>query len=172
MIRATGVAGDRCRGMGLVMVKIKLINDNDNLEVERGLRPPEMVRAIEIEALADTGAVELALPEDVVEALGLAIRRHRRMTVADGRKVDLPVAGMVTVELLGRDMTGEALVLPKGSRALLGAVQLELMDLVIVPRTGEIITNPEHPDGPELPLYRLTGCRVEHPYVESSARSS
>jgi len=36
-------------------------------------------------------------------------------------------------------------------------VQLEMMDLVVVPGTGEVITNPEHPDGPTLPLYKLAG---------------
>ena len=137
------------------MLKIKLINYEDVRDVERGLVAAEAVRAVEIDALADTGAIELAIPEEVVEALGLPIIRHRRLTVADGRKVVLPMAGIVVVEVLGRDVTGEAIVLPRGSRALLGAVQLELMDLVVVPRTGEVITNPEHPDGPELPLYGL-----------------
>ena len=69
----------------------------------------------------------------------------------------MPIAGMVAVEVLGRQVTGEAIVLPRGSRALLGAVQLEMMDLVVVPTTGEVITNPEHPDGLELPLYGLAG---------------
>lgn len=143
--------------MGLVMVTIKLINFEDVRDVERGLISEGAVRTLEIEALADTGAIELAIPEDTVEALGLPIIRHRRLTVADGRKVVLPIAGMVTVEVLGRGVTSEAIVLPKGSRALLGAVQLEMLDLVVVPRTGEVITNPAHPDGPELPLLRVAG---------------
>jgi hypothetical protein len=31
-------------------------------------------------------------------------------------------------------------------------VQLEMMDLVVAPATGEVITNPAHPDGPILPM--------------------
>jgi clan AA aspartic protease len=139
------------------MVKIKITNFEDERDVEHGVLLEGAVRAVEIEALADTGAVELAIPEEVVEALGLPIIRQSRYTVAEGRKVDLPIAGAVDVEVLGRRVTGEAIVLPRGSRALLGAVQLELMDLVVVPRTGEVITNPEHPDGPVLPLLDLTG---------------
>jgi len=27
-----------------------------------------------------------------------------------------------------------------------------MMDLVVVPATGEVITNPAHPDGPILPM--------------------
>jgi len=41
--------------------------------------------------------------------------------------------------------------------ALLGAVQLEMMDLVVVPKTGEVVTNPANPDGPLLPFSKLAG---------------
>jgi clan AA aspartic protease len=143
--------------MGLVMVKVKLINFEDIRDLERGLIGGGVVRTLEIVALADTGAINLAIPWDVVRALGLPIIRHDVLTVADGRKIQLPIAGAVAVEMFGRRVTGEAIVLPEGSRALLGAVQLEMMDLVVVPSTGEVITNPEHPDGPVLPLLRLAG---------------
>jgi clan AA aspartic protease len=143
--------------MGLVMVKVILVNFQDFLGAEAGSVAAQAVRTVEIVALADTGAISLALPEEVVEALGLPIIRHDPLTVADGRKVVLLIAGMVAVEVLGRRVTGEAIVLPRGSRALLGVVQLEMMDLVVVPGTGEVITNPEHPDGKVLPLYRLAG---------------
>jgi clan AA aspartic protease len=143
--------------MGLVMVKVKLINFEDVRDAERGEAAVDRIRAVEIEALADTGAINLAIPEDVVAFLGLPIIRHDRLTVADGRKVLLPIAGMVAIEVLGRRVTGEAIVVPRGSRALLGAVQLEMMDLVVVPGSGEVITNPANPDGPVLPLLRLAG---------------
>jgi clan AA aspartic protease len=151
------VGTDRCRRMGLVMVKIKLINFEDVRDVERGLIREDAVRSLEVEALADTGAINLAIPEGVARALGLPIIRRDRLTVADGRKVELPIAGAVAVEIFGRRVTGEAIVLPEGSRTLLGAVQLEMMDLVVVPSSGEVITNPAHPDGKVLPLLRLAG---------------
>lgn len=133
------------------MVKVKLLNFEDVLGVERGT-VSQVVRTVEIEALADTGAINLALPEDVVAALGAPIIRRDRLTLADGRITEFPVAGMLAVEVLGRRVTAEAIVLPLRSRALLGAVQLEMMDLVVVPGSGEVITNPAHPDGPVLPL--------------------
>jgi len=147
----------RLSPMGLVMAKITLINFQDILAAEAGSIAKEAVRMTEVEALADTGAIELALPEEVVDALGLPIIRRDRWKVADGRSVELPVAGTVAVEMFGRRVTVETIVLPRGSRALLGAVPLELMDLVVVPRTGEVITNPEHPDGKVLPLYAIAG---------------
>ena len=52
------------------------------------------------------------------------------------------------VGMFGRDMFGESLVLPRGATPLLGVVQLEMLDLVVVPKTQEVIPNPAHPDGP------------------------
>jgi clan AA aspartic protease len=143
--------------MGLVMVKVTLYNFEDMLAARRGQLDEAAVRRVEIEALADTGAINLAIPEEAALALGAPIIRSDRLTVADGRAVQLPIVGMLSIEVLGRRVTGEAIVLPAGSRALLGAVQLEMMDLVVVPASGEVVTNPAHPDGPVLPLYRLTG---------------
>jgi predicted aspartyl protease len=88
----------------------------------------------------------------VAAKLGAPVIRKRRVRVADGGSIDADVVGPLQVEVLGRDVTAEALVLPAGSRPLLGAVQLELMDLVVVPRTGEVIPDPENPDGPVLPV--------------------
>jgi predicted aspartyl protease len=46
---------------------------------------PEVVCAIEAEALADTGAIAMAIPEDVAEQLGAPVVRRERVRVADGR---------------------------------------------------------------------------------------
>jgi hypothetical protein len=67
----------------------------------------------------------------------------------------VPIVGGLRVEILGRVMTTDALVLPRGTRPLLGAIQLEFLDLVVVPKTGEVITNPAHPEGATLPLYAV-----------------
>jgi clan AA aspartic protease len=139
--------------MGLVMAKIKLTNIRDIMRSEEGIITPAGVRTLEIDALADTGAIALAIPEEVAEALGVPIIGHDRVRVADGRSLDVAIVGELRVEILGRLMTTDALVLPRGTRPLLGAVQLEMLDLVVVPKTGEVITNPAHPDGPTLPLY-------------------
>jgi clan AA aspartic protease len=138
--------------MGLVMTKIKLTNQVDLLAARTGSLPFGAVRSVEVEALADTGAIELCIPEEIAELLGVPILRHRRVTVADGRKLEVALVGPLEVEVLGRDTSGEAIVLPRGTRPLLGALQMEQLDLVVVPRTGEVIGNPEHPDGPLIPI--------------------
>jgi clan AA aspartic protease len=138
--------------MGLVMVKVKLTNLRDQQDAAAGLIPKETVRAVEIEALADTGAIGLAIPEDVAERLGAAVLRRRSVRVADGRMLEVTSVGGLEIVVLGREMLGEALVLPRGTTPLLGAIQLEYLDLVVVPASGEVIANPAHPDGPILPL--------------------
>jgi clan AA aspartic protease len=138
--------------MGLVMTTIKLTNQHDLFAARAGTLPFAAVRSVEVEALADTGAIELCIPEEIAELLGLPVTRHRRVTVADGRKLEVALVGPLEVEVIGRDTAAEAIVLPRGTRPLLGALQMEQLDLVIVPRTGEVIGNPEHPDGPLIPI--------------------
>ena len=134
------------------MTKIKLTNSIDLVHAANGTLAPEAVRSVEIEALADSGATELCIPEEIAELLDLPIKRRRSVTVADGRRLEVTVVGPVEIELLGRGTSGDAIVLPRGTRPLLGALQMEQLDLVVVPRTGEVIGNPEHPDGPLIPI--------------------
>jgi clan AA aspartic protease len=138
--------------MGLVMTKIKLTNSFDLVLAANGTLAPEAVRSVEIEMLADTGAIELCIPEEIAEVLDLPIKRRRSVTVADGRKLEVTVVGPLEIEVIGRATTGDAIVLPRGTRPLLGALQMEQLDLVVAPRTGEAIGNPEHPDGPLIPI--------------------
>ena len=134
------------------MIKVKISNLVDIQNADAGLISRDRVRSVEIEALADTGAIAMAIPEDTAAMLGGRIGRRDSVRVADGRAVPVDYMGGLWIEVLGRGMTGDAIVLPRGTTPLLGAVQLEMMDLVVVPATGEVITNPAHPDGPILPM--------------------
>jgi clan AA aspartic protease len=138
--------------MGLVMTKVRIVNFADMQNANAGLISHDSVRAVEIEALPDTGAIAMAIPEDVAEKLGAPVVRQQPVRVADGRSLVVPCVAGLWIEVLGRSVTGEAYVLPKGTTPLLGAVQLEIMDLVVVPSSGEVIPNPAHPDGPILPM--------------------
>ena len=138
--------------MGLVMTKVKITNMVDRQNAADGLIQADRVRGIEIEALADTGAIGMAIPEDLAEKLGASVVREATVRVADGRRLQVDYVGPLWIEVLGRSMIGEAVVLPRGTTPLLGAVQLEMMDLVVVPSSGEVITNPANPDGPVLPI--------------------
>jgi len=136
------------------MIKVTLSNQRDLEDAAAGRIPLHAVRTVEFDALADTGAIGLAIPEELAERLGAPLLRKRSVRVADGRTITVGAVGALHIAVLDRDMLGEAIVLPRGATPLLGAIQLEYLDLVVVPSTGEVIPNPAHPDGPILPLLR------------------
>jgi predicted aspartyl protease len=107
--------------MGLVMTKIKLTNHDDLTEVAKGRLAPEAVRSVEVQALADTGAVELCIPEEIAELLGVPVTRHRSFTTADGRRIQATIVGPVEVEVIGRGTLTEAIVLPPVTPLLLAS---------------------------------------------------
>jgi clan AA aspartic protease len=94
-----------------VMAHIKLTNHTDKQNAAQGVLRPEDVRTVEIEALVDTGgATMLVLPADVVARLGLPHGGTRRVRYADGKAHEVPWVGGVRIEILGREMTCDALV--------------------------------------------------------------
>jgi len=121
--------------MGMVHVNVRLSNP----------RKAEM-QPVDVEALVDTGAITLCIPQYVRIQLDLDELERREVTVEDGRKEAVPYVGPVKVTCLGRSSYTGALVL--GDRTLLGAVPMEDMDLVISPAKREVTVNPESPNIP------------------------
>ncbi len=121
--------------MGMVHVNVRLSNP----------RTTEM-QPVDVEALVDTGAITLCIPQHVRIQLDLAELERREVTVANGTKEVVPYVGPVKVTCLGRGCYTGALVL--GDRTLLGAVPMEDMDLVISPAKREVTVNPESPNIP------------------------
>jgi clan AA aspartic protease len=142
--------------MGKTMIKIRLTNSTDFNLRDAGVLAPEQVRTLELEALVDTGATTLAIPQDAADALGLVEKRKRRVRLADGTIAEFPVVLDLIVEILGRDTVCEAFVLPAGTTALLGQIPLEALDLVVDPSSREVRVNPASPDAPVLDLLRAS----------------
>jgi clan AA aspartic protease len=138
--------------MGKVMAKVRLSNVLDEGNARQGLIPNHAVRGLEIEALVDTGATMLALPEDVVALLGLTETERRKVKLADGSVREVGQVSDLRVEILGRRMTSDALVMPAGSPPLIGQVQLEVLDLVVDAKSRDVMVNPASPDMPTLDL--------------------
>ena len=141
--------------MGRVMATIKLTNNTDLANASRGLLDPAAVRSEEIEGLVDTGATMLVLPADVVERLGFAIEGHRAVKYANGQVAKVPRATGVRIEILGRDMTCDALVEAAGTTALIGQIPLEGLDLVVDPKSRDVTVNPASPDSPLMDLLAI-----------------
>lgn len=109
----------------------------------RNPRLPEL-DAVTVNALADSGAVHLCIPEHVRIQLKLEAVDSKEVTLADGTKTVVPYVGPVEVRFKNRVGFAGALVM--GDQVLLGAIPMEDMDLVIVPRTRTIDVNPESPN--------------------------
>ncbi|MGQ0547443.1 MAG: clan AA aspartic protease [Betaproteobacteria bacterium] len=109
----------------------------------RNPRLPEL-GAVEVEALADTGAVHLCIPEHIRVRLQLAAIADKEVTLADGSTRLVPYVGPIEIRFKNRVGFAGALVI--GDQVLMGAIPMEDMDLVVVPRTRSLDVNPRSPD--------------------------
>ena len=119
--------------MGLTGAKIRLRNP----------RLPDL-EPVEIDALADTGSMHLCIPVSLQRRLQLEESEKKTVTLADGSPVRVPYVG--PIELRFGNRTGFTGALVMGEQPLLGAIPMEDMDLVVVPRTRQVIVNPASPD--------------------------
>jgi len=138
--------------MGEVRVDLELENYDDRVVATRGLLPQDSVRTARVNALVDSGARMLVLPEEIVEALGLNYQGTVQVTYADERKEQRPVAGVVTVRVCNRRAEVSVIVGPRGSETLLGQIPLEVMDLVIDCANERLVPNPASPDMPGMKI--------------------
>jgi clan AA aspartic protease len=99
---------------------------------------------VEVVALADSGALHLCIPDHVQIQLRLEAIDQKEVTLADGSRKLVPYVG--PVELRCKNRVGFAGALVMGDQVLLGAIPLEDMDLVIIPKTRTLDVNPESPN--------------------------
>jgi clan AA aspartic protease len=119
--------------MGLVFAKLVLKNP----------RLPRL-KAVEVNALADSGAVHLCIPEQVRAKLRLEAIDEKVVTLADGSQKSVPYVG--PIELRFKNRVGFTGALVMGDQVLVGAIPMEDMDLVVIPRTRTLDVNPKSPD--------------------------
>lgn len=104
---------------------------NGNLQ----LKNPRIadLAAVEVSALVDTGALHLCIPEHVRIQLKLEAIDEKEVTLADGSKQLVPYVGPIEIKFKNRTGFAGALVL--GTQVLLGAIPMEDMDLIVIPKT-------------------------------------
>lgn len=127
--------------MGHIYAQLNLANPRD-----AGIAPMQVC------ALADTGALMLCIPEHLALQLQLETVELREVTLADGRCVEVPYVGPVSVGFGKRRCFTGALVL--GEEVLLGAVPMEDMDLVLNPARQSVTVNPASPNMPHSRVKR------------------
>ena len=138
--------------MGDIIVEVQLENTGDRAVFERGLIPEWEIRTCRLLALVDTGAVMIMLPQNVVDELGLRVRRTATVTYADERKEERPVAGPLTIKIGNRFMSADCVVGLPLCEALIGQVVMEELDLIADCAQQTLTPRPESPDHPHLKM--------------------
>lgn len=119
--------------MGLVIADITLENPRDTT-----LSP------LTVQALVDSGSIHLCIPEHVRIQLKLDEIDKKEVALADGERKLVPYAGPVLIRFKNRVGVAGALVM--GDQVLLGAIPMEDMDLVILPKERALDVNPYSPN--------------------------
>lgn len=119
--------------MGLTSATIELSNPRIP-----GLEP------VFVEALADTGALHLCIPEHVAIQLQLDEVEKKEVVLADGTKKLVSYVGPIQIRFQKR--TGFVGALVMGDQPLVGAIPMEDMDLVVIPKSKKLTVNPENPN--------------------------
>jgi clan AA aspartic protease len=126
--------------MGKVIEKVKF----------RNVFEPD--KFVEVEALIDTGATSVVLPKDLVNKLGLRKVGETKVRYANNKVETKSIYRAVIVEILGRSSTFDVICEEEGSQPIVGQVVLEMLDLLVDPKSRKVIPNPASPDIPMLDL--------------------
>lgn len=123
--------------MGHIMVKAKFYNPWEYGEYAQGKRPLAQVRQAEMEAMVDTGATYPALPQDIVESLGLTILGEIDVDTFDRRTRAKQTLAVIEIE--DRFAFCHVVVKPAGTIPLIGVFALEQMPYKVDPATGKLM---------------------------------
>jgi predicted aspartyl protease len=124
---------------GRFSVRVRLANNVDRDRATAGDIPMTAVRELELDAVVDTGAARLVLPESVAAQLGLPLKGQSRVRYADQSTAVRQVAESVWLEVQGRDGVFKAVLEPQRTDALLGAIVLEDLDLMVDCTTSQLL---------------------------------
>jgi clan AA aspartic protease len=102
-------------------------------------------RQLTVKSLVDSGLVFFTLPEHLALQLGFDTTEvsTREIILADGTRKPVPMIGPLRIHFADRYCDLSALVM--GDEPLLGAVPMEMMDLVLHPSRQTLTVNPASP---------------------------
>jgi len=125
--------------MGMIQTEITLRNAADESKAREGLIGEKDIRLVTVTAVVDTGAASLVISEALREKLGLSIVEERSVKLANGSRTACKLTEAVEVHWKDRHWPCAAVVIPNAETVLLGAIPLEGMDLMINPKTQELM---------------------------------
>jgi clan AA aspartic protease len=124
--------------MGIVQEEITLKNIRDKIMAEEGYIKEFEVRQTTVQAVVDTGAMNLVIDEQLRQQLGLGVVGEKQVTLADSTKRRVKIAETVEIHWKNRSMICQPWVVSAG-RILLGVIPLEYMDLMVDPKNQKLV---------------------------------
>jgi len=130
--------------MGKVTVPARIENIYDLNEVRKRGLPADQVRAVEVpDALVDTGATLLWLPQRFIRQLGLDRQRTQTARTAAG-VISFGIYDAVRLTVQERTCLTEVAEIPDDCPVIIGQTPLEVLDFVVEPKGQKLIGNPDH----------------------------
>jgi len=130
--------------MGKVSVPARIENIYDLNDVRKGTLSADRVRAVEVpDALVDTGATLLSLPQRVIRQLGLERQRTQTARTAAG-VISFGIYDAVRLTVQERTCLTEVAEVPDDCPVIIGQTPLEVLDFVVDPKGQKLIGNPDH----------------------------
>ena len=102
------------------------------------------VAPIAATCLVDSGSTYLCITQHMANQLGVKELNKNEAHLAHGSSQLFPYVGPIKVEFENRGCFTGAMVL--GGECLLGAIPMEDMNLVVIPRLFKLSVNPESPN--------------------------
>ncbi len=142
------VIGGTC--VGRFSVPIEVANNDDLVRVRLGQLKPAEVRRVTVQGVVDSGAAKFVLPKSVADELGLPRAQKVKVRYADGRRATRQTASGAHVTLVGREGDFTAVIEPKRTEALIGAIVLEDLDLLVDCQNRQLV-----PRDPRIAVYEI-----------------
>jgi len=129
--------------MGLIQAKIELVSAEDVALARKKYIKESEIKKETVNALVDSGAYMLCINEHLKNQLDLPVVNTMEAELADGSLKQVEVVGPVIINFKNRTTSCNAAVMPGNAEVLLGAIPMEDMDVVLVPRMQTIDVNPD-----------------------------
>ena len=138
--------------MGLIYAKLELVSAGDIALERKGYIKKNQIKKEIVTALVDSGAYMMCINEHIQNQLDLMKVGSSEAELANGTITQLDVVGPLIISFKNRTTSCNAMVLPGESEVLLGAIPMEDLDVVLVPRLQTIDVNPNSPYMPKKKL--------------------
>jgi clan AA aspartic protease len=149
-LRTEGTSLTGGKRMGYVYAEIDLTSEDDLALARHGGLRDDQVRTVRVRALVDSGAWDLTISEDIRQQLGLPLVGKDWVKLADETMLEIDLAGPIHLRFETQViLVHKAIVMPKTSEVLLGALAMQGLDVYIDPKSERLVVPPQTPDNPK-----------------------